>query len=81
MSMALAGIDACPMEATREQETCPMNATASWRTICAWCSKHLKGQRDAELVSHGICSDCRDKANASAKHLPMSAYEMAEWED
>lgn len=29
-----------------------------YKTICAWCKKHIKGDEDAVRVSHGICPEC-----------------------
>ena len=31
------------------------------KVICAWCNKHLRGPEDAELISHGICPECKEK--------------------
>ena len=30
------------------------------RVICAWCGAHLRGDRDAPGISHGICPRCRE---------------------
>jgi hypothetical protein len=31
---------------------------AGWKTVCAWCGKHLSGEPGAPNVSHGICDTC-----------------------
>lgn len=28
------------------------------RVECAWCHTHIKGDLDAEVISHGLCTDC-----------------------
>lgn len=32
-----------------------------FRVICAWCDKFLRGDPNAESLSHGICEDCVEK--------------------
>ena len=36
------------------------------RTVCAWCGKHLDGDADAKIVSHGICKPCKSVEEARA---------------
>lgn len=28
------------------------------KVVCGWCGKHLKGDEQDELISHGICPEC-----------------------
>lgn len=32
------------------------------KVVCAWCKKHLNGDEDDKVVSHGICDECYDRA-------------------
>lgn len=34
------------------------SSNESMKTVCAWCSKHLSGDRNSTRISHGICSKC-----------------------
>jgi hypothetical protein len=31
------------------------------RVICAWCTLHLSGEENAEVISHGICPGCAER--------------------
>ena len=31
------------------------------KTICAWCGKHISGDKDDPDISHGMCKDCEKK--------------------
>jgi len=28
------------------------------KVVCAWCGRHMRGPKNAELVSHGLCKKC-----------------------
>lgn len=30
------------------------------KVVCAWCGKHMRGDKDAAQISHGICAECKD---------------------
>lgn len=30
----------------------------SIKVVCAWCGKHMNGDKNAEEVSHGMCDKC-----------------------
>lgn len=32
------------------------------KSICAWCGKYLTGDIDSDIISHGICKECAEKA-------------------
>ena len=34
----------------------------SMKTVCAWCGKHMDGDKNDPEVSHGICEKCYKKA-------------------
>jgi hypothetical protein len=31
------------------------------KRVCAWCKKHLSGDPDDKVISHGICKECAEK--------------------
>ena len=33
------------------------------KTVCAWCQKHMDGNKNDSIVSHGICLDCYEAIN------------------
>jgi len=37
------------------------------KTICAWCGKHISGDKDDPDISHGICKDCDKKKREELK--------------
>ncbi len=39
------------------------------KTICAWCEVRMKGNKDAEHLSHGICEPCFNKEIAQQGDL------------
>lgn len=34
------------------------------KTICSYCKKHLRGNPNASIISHGMCPECFRKASA-----------------
>lgn len=39
------------------------------KTICAWCGKHISGNKDDPDISHGICSDCEKKEREELERI------------
>jgi hypothetical protein len=43
------------------------------RIVCAWCDKHLTGDRNEKLnISHGLCNTCGDKIKREIEQMKMS---------
>ena len=39
------------------------------KTICAWCGKHISGDKDDPDISHGICKDCEKKERGELERM------------
>lgn len=41
------------------------------KVVCAWCGKHLRGERSDPEVSHGICKQCLKRLASDLSGTPI----------
>ena len=49
------------------------------KVVCAWCQRFLRGTKNCQIVSHGICSACVYQVLGFLPEMPTDPWQF--WQD